>query len=122
MSHFDDDEDGFMDDDDMDEGPIYWADNECSEIEWKSQTQLNWPQAGISLAEMQVEVYTVRDHKNHRVSGYVESTEQKTLKQRTTIPLRPTHFNALLSVGWHKDSFISCPSLIKRVGIDLDTF
>lgn len=25
MSHFDDDEDGFMDDDDMDEGPIYWC-------------------------------------------------------------------------------------------------
>lgn len=35
VSHFDDDEDGLMDDDDMDEGPIYWVKCLLSELKDK---------------------------------------------------------------------------------------
>ena len=41
MSHFDDDEDGFMDDDDMDEGPIYWHLHVYRQsVEWKEKAQV----------------------------------------------------------------------------------
>ena len=52
MSHFDDDEDGFMDDDDMDEGPIYWLLQIDQSLKWKEKIQAIRPDLVAYLADL----------------------------------------------------------------------